>query len=268
MKSIHLARMLALCVASLLTTVATQASVITTVSEAYANNNSDSNPNLTAAWLGSGFSTTNDVLIGLTSGTGGVTAVGGGSGFTPSVAHSESDFPVANDGAAPTLPLGSADDFTHHGMFTSVGNNGNPNDTNSGGQSLTYNFASGLVLNDIKYIGGWQDSGRDAQAFTVAYSTDFGLTYTNYLVNFTNNPSNPNGNFADSTLVDITDSTGTIGNGAAITNLRFTFNTVENGYVGLEELAAYTAAPEPSTIALGLSGALVLGLCLFRRRLA
>lgn len=236
--------------ASLLTISFAQASVIT--NNSHADGTSGSTP-LVAPWMAN-FTTVNDVLIGLSTGNGGISNVTQGGGGFSSFGQQGPNAGIGdiNDGAVPGFTNVSGS----FGMFASVG-------STDGGLTMTFNLASPTQLTEIQYIGGWGDSGRDELSFSVSYSTDNGLSFTPYDT-VLYNPSTTG--LQSSNFSDITDSSGTIGNGAVITNLQFTFNATENGYGGLEEIAAY-GVPEPSTIALGLSGALVLGLCLFRRRL-
>jgi len=135
--------------------------------------------------------------------------------------------------------------------------------TGPGGFSqATYSLgATGVQLSSIAVYGGWIDPGRDSQSFRVSYSTNNGTTYTPLALG-TNSVTAAYGHdqsVANRTIV--TDGTGILAGGALITNLRFDFTPVENGWTGTSEIAAF-AVPEPGIAALLLS----LGAVGFMRR--
>lgn len=235
-------KMLALGAASLLTVSIAHADISNpgvdvTINEQ--DENGDPNPSF---WT-SNFNTTNDLLNGLaaSSSTGDFTA------------ESTSGASVLTDGLLPPISGG-------HSEMASVGG--------SDGTELIYTFASAVNLTDVQLFGGWSDNGRSSIDTNAYYSTDGGLTY-----NLIANEDKVNGGpGVIAFFVDFTPTTNTyLGSNANITNLKFDFdNSAPNGGQGMAEIVAHgvAATPEPSTIALGLSGALVLGLCMFRRRLA
>jgi hypothetical protein len=103
------------------------------------------------------------------------------------------------------------------------------------GSNIVYTLpasANGFNLTNITVYGGWPDSGRDQQAYTVWYATVANpntfvpLTSVNYL------PSNPGG-AACSTCVSIADSAGGV-LVSSVVALKFDFTnpTSENGYCG------------------------------------
>ena len=232
-------KMLALGAASLLTVSIAQAGTVITEQDG-------SGSSTPSVWT-SNFNTTNDLLDGLAASS----STGEFANEAPSGGLS-----VMTDGLLPAI-----NDIS---IFATVGDNGG-----GGGTQAIYTFGSAVNLTDVQLYGGWVNFGRADVNTTVSYSTDGGSTYT---LLGTENKDNGGGgpvaffvNFAD-------DTTTYIGSNANITNLKFDFGPGlnGNGYQGMAEIVAHgvAATPEPSTIALGLSGALVLGLCMFRRRLA
>lgn len=111
------------------------------------------------------------------------------------------------------------------------------------------NSTNGYNVTNISVYGGWSDSGRDGQAYTLSYSTvsdtnHIPLAVVNYL------PSNPNGWYSMSR------STITSGNGILASNvseLYFDFTTPqspggENGFEGYSEISVY-GSPTPVMVA-------------------
>lgn len=107
--------------------------------------------------------------------------------------------------------------------------------------------ANGYNVTNITVYGGWQDNGRDQQAYTVFYATaqapsDFiQLTNVNYL------PSVPSG-IASATQVIIANATG----GAIATNVvavefNFTSPGSENGYCGYAAITIQGTISSPLT---------------------
>ncbi|MBC8096761.1 MAG: hypothetical protein H7Y43_13210 [Akkermansiaceae bacterium] len=92
--------------------------------------------------------------------------------------------------------------------------------------------ANGYNLTNITVFGGWANNGRDAQAFTVLYSTVANPANFLHLTTVNYNPSIP-GNTASATREIINDSLGgLIAANVAAVKFVFNFPSVENGYVG------------------------------------
>jgi hypothetical protein len=183
-------------------------------------------------------------------------------GLTP-VKSGNGNFEAPSDNFAANDPAVLTD-----GIFGSA----NPNaDTNAkstlavgNNVILDYTLASsgpGITLESVTTYGGWQDNGRDAQRYSLFYSTVAApgvfslLTVVNYEPNL-GSPSN--------SRVTISDSTGILATGVGV--LRFDFGTnQENNYAGYREFDAQ-AVPEPGSALLLSAGA--LGLAIRRRRSA
>jgi alpha-L-rhamnosidase len=160
-------------------------------------------------------------------------------------------------GLAPTVANGNFGEYTG-GNVTNLTQSGNPltiyannavqtnmescGDDGTAGSTLIYTLPAstyGYNLTNITVYGGWQDAGRDAQDYTVYYSTAANpQVYIMLLTNVSYLPSNPSG-IGDATRVIINDAAG----GAIAKNvaaLKFDFTTPDGG--GRENGAAgYTA---------------------------
>jgi hypothetical protein len=91
---------------------------------------------------------------------------------------------------------------------------------------------NGFNLTNITVFGGWQDNGRDAQAYTVSYSTVVSPTSFTVLTPVNYNPS-VGGGIASATRVVLADSTGgVIAANVAAMKFDFTSPGSENGYTG------------------------------------
>jgi hypothetical protein len=160
---------------------------------------------------------------------------------------------ILTDGAFGAIN-GLGMDATHTNWAT-VGN-----DVQGGGTSLTYTFTPTQLTSLVTY-GGWNDNGRDQQDYSVSYSIDGGMTFLPLgSVDF--NPSVAM-NTPSADRVTFTDDSGLLAGGSLIDALQFNFDQpdVENNYVGLAEIAAYSpvAVPEPASIILvGLGAACFL----------
>jgi hypothetical protein len=117
--------------------------------------------------------------------------------------------------------------------YVTCGNGTGP-DGSSAGSTLIYTLTgstNGYNLTNITVYGGWANSGRDQQAYTVYYST--AMTPTNFVplttVNF--NPSIANG-IQSATLVTLTSSNGVLATNVATVKFDFTSPASENGYCG------------------------------------
>ena len=199
--------------------------------------------------------------------------------FTPSYSSSTTDL---INGLSPSAQAGNFQEegaggtaVLTNGTFGTI-SGGNPGNnslfaTAGTGEQVTYslNLAAspgGYNITGIDTYGGWNDSGRDQQLYTVAYSTVANpgtftdITSVNFNPPDTSNPS--------ASRVQITDTTGTLATGVAA--IRFTFDqpaAPENGYTGYTELDVFgTPVPEPT--ALGLAALGGAGLLARRRRIA
>jgi hypothetical protein len=107
---------------------------------------------------------------------------------------------------------------------------------NSGGSLIVYTLpagpANGYDLTNITVYGGWANNGRDAQNYTVLYSTVANPTSFKYLTTVSYNPSVPN-NTASANRETISDSLGgVIAANVAALEFDFSFPPVENGFTG------------------------------------
>ena len=128
--------------------------------------------------------------------------------------------------------------------------------------TLTYTLPTTSDVTEIESYTSWGDSGRAAQNYTLAYSTNFGQSYTAlYTVSSTAGAYSNSG--PDTVMVSLT---GLLSNA---TNIRFSFGSnVENGGVGYTEFVVYgTAIPEPRTWGYLAAGLVGLG-CFLRRKTA
>ncbi len=106
---------------------------------------------------------------------------------------------------------------------------------NGAGSSLIYTLpasAHGYNLTNITVYSGWQDNGRDAQAYTVFYSTVANPAAFTALTSVNYNPS-VSGGIASANRVNLSDSAGgVIAANVAAVKFDFTSPGSENGYVG------------------------------------
>lgn len=164
------------------------------------------------------------------------------------------------DGLEPVLRDGSA---------SSSYSKTDPNATNAvNGAVLTYTLdtslnTGGYRIDQIDIFHGWRDGGRDQISnFDVAYATaaDPGV----FIDIVTDADS---GNYNSSygrTSIAMNPSGEPLATGVA--SIRFTFDSIENGYGGISEIdiIGSAAVPEPSTLSLAAVG--LLGLLRRRRR--
>ncbi len=165
--------------------------------------------------------------------------------------------PVLTNGVYGPIPPASS---ATHASFATVGG------TAGAGTFVVYNLganALGYSLSQISVYGGWSDSTRDEQRFTVSYATVGSAAFTN-LYTVVYNPSNSSGQSA--TSVTLTENTLPY-LVTGVDRVRFDFSPLaENGYVGVAEIdiiGVPTVVPEPGTVALGGLGIVAL---LARRR--
>jgi hypothetical protein len=197
--------------------------------------------------------------------------------FTPSYSPSGTDLingtsPSAQSGNFSEEAAGGVAVLTD-GTFGTI-SGGNPGNntlfaTAGTGEQVTYslNLAAsplGYLITGINTYGGWNDSGRDQQLYTVAFST---VANPGVFVDYTSVNFNPAAaGDPSATRVQITDTTGVLANNVAA--IRLTFDqpgAPENGYTGYTEVDVFgRAVPEPT--ALGLIGLGAAGLLARRRR--
>ena len=167
-------------------------------------------------------------------------------------------------GLEPTMATGNIGEYTH-GNAANLTKPGNPltiyaysspqatnlavcGNDGTAGSLLVYTLPAstyGYNLTNITVYGGWQDAGRDAQAYTVYYSTVDNPTNFVVLTAVRYIPSNPSST-GDATRVVINDAAG-----AAVANnvaaLKFDFTTPnggsrENGGAGYTAITVAGAA--------------------------
>jgi hypothetical protein len=110
------------------------------------------------------------------------------------------------------------------------------------GTSLTYvlalsNAPAGYDITNIQVYGGWNDQGRDQQAYYITAIPVTGVANSNQIINFTYQPPNV-GAIPTATRVTYTAANG----GALATNvgaLYINFFAGENGWEGYAEIAVY-----------------------------
>ncbi len=189
--------------------------------------------------------------------------------FTPTYTVAAGDILL---GRSPTAVAPSASAFTEEGaggipvltdgvFGTITGVNGsNPAFATAGGDggtSLTYTLAQPYTLTSIITMGGWNDSGRDVQSYTVSYGVGgvfTPLTTVDY---------SPGGG-GTPTASQVTLNGFSILN---VTAIKFDFNNAPNGHQGYAELTAFgIPTPEPASFALFGLGAIGLLLAARRRR--
>lgn len=166
------------------------------------------------------------------------TATYGGDGFN-------------NEGAGGT-PVVTDGQFGHVGSANNItlATCGNGN----GGRTLVYTLPAGAgggySISNIVTYGGWSDNGRNAQAYTVSYSTvSSPLTFTT-LDTVNQVPSQLKGG-PNATRVVLTPSVGGI-LASNVYALKFDFTTPvasgqENGWTGYAELQIFGASASPLT---------------------
>ena len=107
---------------------------------------------------------------------------------------------------------------------------------------------NGFNLTNITVFGGWQDNGRDAQAYTVSYSTVVSPTTFTVLTPVNYNPA-VGGGTASATRVMLADSTGgVIAANVAAVKFDFTSPGSENGYTGYGAITVQGTAATNLTV--------------------
>ena len=145
---------------------------------------------------------------------------------------------VLTDGAFGSISNGLTGS---HPSFATCGPNG--------GTSVTYllpgSATNGYDITNIVVYGGWNDSGRDQQGYTVSYSTAatpavfIPLTTVNY------NPSISSGVQSASRVTIASSTTSPLAINVALVKFDFSTVSVENGYTGYAELQIFGRPSNP-----------------------
>ncbi len=145
--------------------------------------------------------------------------------------------------------------------YVTCGNGTGP-DGSSAGSTIIYQLPSatnGYNLTNITVYGGWADSGRDQQAYTVYYSTV--AAPTNFIsltmVNYT--PAIGSG-IQSATRVRLTSSNGVLAANVAAVKFDFTSPTTPNGYCGYAGITLFGTASIPPAVPVNLTSTLQAGL--------
>lgn len=132
-----------------------------------------------------------------------------------------------------------------------------------GGDVFTYSLGGAFDITKVDIYNSWTDGGRDDFGnVTIEFSTD-GSNYFNLVSGLSTSGNNGN----------VVVNSGVTGAGSVIaagaTHIRFIFAGLENGAIGISELAVQgtAAIPEPSTC-VAIFGVLALGTATHRRRVA
>lgn len=123
--------------------------------------------------------------------------------------------------------------------YGTVGNGG------GSGSLLVYTLpasADGYNLTNITFFSGWNDSGRDAQGYTVLYSTVANPANFIFLASVGYNPSVPGGRPTANQSIVADPAAGVIAANVAAVKFVVNFPGVENGYVGCSEITVQGAA--------------------------
>jgi hypothetical protein len=127
---------------------------------------------------------------------------------------------------------------------------------NGAGSLLIYtlpNSGIGYNLTNITVYGGWDDNGRDQQAYTVYYSTVAAPTNFSQLAIVNFNPSIPNST-PSATQVSLTSSTGVLATNVAALKFDFTSPASENGFCGYAAITVFGSVvpPPPASLVAAL----------------
>jgi hypothetical protein len=183
------------------------------------------------------------------------------------------------DGLTPTannIALLGMEGTNNNPKVLTDGSFGSPDNSNPGsicaigdGAVLTFTLnttasPNGFRLNQVESYCGWRDGGRDAQNYTVSYST---ILAPNVFIPITTVAYNPAGSSPSDSKVVVQDTTlGFLA--TAIAKVQFSFPNPpgqENGYVGYREFDLMGVwLPEPTCLSAVLLGA--AGLLGRRRR--
>ena len=189
-----------------------------------------------------------------------LTPVFSAANFLGFAGESSGGIPVLTDGVSPqTIGGGQSPDLPKNATVGGVG-----------GTQLVYNLANASNLEALNfYFAPW--SGRQNPTPIDVYTSttladNTGAASWSLLISTPgyNNVDNVNSYGLGSSLASITnDAGGNIATG--VQSLKFVFGTAQNGYVGLGEIDAIAAVPEPSTWAM-LAFSMTTVVVLRRRR--
>ena len=181
-------------------------------------------------------------------------------GLSPSA--SAGNFTVEESGGLPALTDGSFG-VIDRGATTAARNIRFAVGGSGAGTSVTYTLPTPSNITSIEGIGGWQDNGRDQQAYSLEYSTAAAPATFIPIGSVNFNPTGTAGNPV-AVRVRFTDDAGNLASN--VSNFRVNFTQgVENTYTGYAEFDVFgTPVPEPT--ALGLLAAGAVGLLARRRR--
>ncbi|HEY4414981.1 MAG TPA: DUF642 domain-containing protein, partial [Verrucomicrobiae bacterium] len=104
--------------------------------------------------------------------------------------------------------------------------------------NLTNTSAAGYTLTNLTVYGGWRDSGRDQQGYTVYYSTVAAPTTFVFLGNVSYTPANAAG-AACTTRATLTPATGALATNVAAVKFDFTTPTTPNGWCGYAQIQLF-----------------------------
>jgi hypothetical protein len=157
---------------------------------------------------------------------------------------------VLTDGGGLTLTPGGGSSTTTSSNYVTCGNA-------AAGATVVYTLtgsAKGYNVTNLAVYGGWINNSRDAQAYTVYYSTVSApttfiqLTSVNYVpVNTGFDPLNPilPGHVPCATRAVLTPASGVLASNVAAVEFDFTNPPSENGYCGYAQIAIYGVPVQP-----------------------
>jgi len=156
----------------------------------------------------------------------------GNGDFSAAFNNESADGPsVLTDGSFGTIDFAQSGS---HSSFTCIGSD------SQAGNFVIYTLtgsANGYDLTNIVVSAGWNDGGRDQQAYTVYYATVANATNFIPLTSVNFNPVNPDG--ISLNKVTLTPATGVLAQNVAAVKFDMTSPAGENGYSGYSEIAVY-----------------------------
>jgi hypothetical protein len=158
--------------------------------------------------------------------------------------ESSEGLPALTNGSIGTFVGAGTGSDNHTGYATTGANNG--------GQSVTYDLGGTFNLTKIVSFGGWADTGRDQQFYTIWVSPDgvnFNLLASPPSLNSAIPQPGAGGKHAISHRIEtFEDTLPYLATG--VTYVRFDFLGIENNFTGTTELDVYGVVPEPASLAL------------------